>query len=389
MDDLEKGAQTLLYSVQKTLDKNILYPPELVVLVTPDVSQKTRQTLCPAFCTRIVPIERIALSPSSGINPKVAGSPTTPWDQDCPGLTKLHAFSMVVYDTILFLEPDCLVLENLYPLLQKGKVYTESEALVAAAPDVWLPDKFNSGVMVLRPHLPTFTNMMGQRSLLRNATGDDTGFLNAYYPEWHTEMAPLARLPITYNAQRAIYDGTCPQGCSQYWEVAIAPDLKILHYSGPVKPWQPTQQPTQQQHDRLVASDNHDDDTNHNTPSTAAKPNRTGDYLTDLWRQWHQRSKNFLVRYNKDKEKEQVWKETALVRQKQQEQQQQQQQKQPPHNAKQVHKLVSKRFKELRNQGYNAKDAMGMARAEHGLTDEQFQPAAVGAQVASMFGVMM
>jgi lipopolysaccharide biosynthesis glycosyltransferase len=383
-DSDQTGAQTLLYSIQKTLDKNIRYPPELVVLVTPDVSQKTRQSLCPPFCTRILPVEHIALSSSSsskgGINQKIAGyQTTTPWDQDCPRLTKLHVFSMVVYDTILFLEPDCLVLQNLYPLLQRGKVYTESEALVAAAPDVWLPDKFNSGVMIVRPHLATFDNMMAQRSLLRNPTGDDTGFLNAYYSEWYTEMAPLARLPITYNAQRAIYDNTYSQGYSQYWELAIAPDLKVIHYSGPIKPWQPTQQ----QDGKLVASNNNDAD-NNNNPSTAAKPSRAaGDDLTDLWRQWHQRSKHFLNRYNKDKDKEKAWKEAALIRQKQQEQQQQ------PNNSKQMHDLVSKRFKELRKQGCNVKDAMAMARAEHGLNDEQLQPASVGAKVASMFGVMM
>lgn len=137
------GAQTLLYSIQKTLDKKILYPPEIVVLVTPDVSQKVRDALWPALCTRIVEVEVISIPP--GINKKIFKQDFTAWDNHSPGLTKLHAFRLEVYDSIVFVEPDCLVLDDLYPLLKKGKVYTETEALVAAAPDLFPPDRFNSG----------------------------------------------------------------------------------------------------------------------------------------------------------------------------------------------------------------------------------------------------
>ncbi|CAB9496439.1 Glycogenin-1 [Seminavis robusta] len=364
-DDYLPGAQTLLYSVQKNLRKNVPYPPELVVLVTPEVSPETRRALWPALCTRITEVSVIGL-PQGGINKSIGTNQnSTPFDNDCPGLTKLHAFSLVVYDTIVFLEPDCLVLDDLYPLIQKGKVYTESEALVAAAPDLFPPDKFNSGVMVIRPNSETFDNMMAQKSLLTNYANNDTGFLNAYYSEWFTQMAPLARLPFTYNAQRALYDMTYPQGHFNYWDIAVAPDLKVLHYSGYPKPWE----------DSKPAN------------GGSAKKARTGDTLTDLWRQWHQKSHNYCVRYHKEREKEAVWRASAETRQKQLEQQQQHLPKQQ--NPKQVHKLVSKRFKELRQEGHDTKDAMAMARAEHGLSDEQLEPASVGAQVASMFGVMM
>ena len=167
-----------MYSIQKTLDTTILYPPELVVLVTPEVSQSVRNALWPALCTRILEVPLIAMP--LGINSKISKQELVkPWDRHCPGLTKLHAFRYEVYDTIVFVEPDCLVLEDLYPLIQKGKVYTETEALVAASPDMFPPDKFNSGVMVIRPSEKAFQNMMGQRSLLTNYDGSDTGFLNA------------------------------------------------------------------------------------------------------------------------------------------------------------------------------------------------------------------
>ena len=368
-DDFLPGAQTLLYSIQKTLDKSILYPPESVVLATPEVSQKTRDALWPALCTRILDVSIIPFH--KGINGKV---PTKvdgkAWDNHNPGLTKLHAFRLEVYDTIVFIEPDCLVLEDVYPLIKRGKVYTETEALVAAAPDLFPPDRFNSGVMVIRPSQSTFDNMMGQRSLLANYDGSDTGFLNGYFPEWYTEMAPLARLPFTYNAQRALYDTTYKQGHSCYWDVAIAPDLKILHYSGGSKPWEVNVRPQGLPKDDSGAP-----------PSLTA---RTGDDLTDLWCQWYQRSKNFVARYHKEKEKEQAWKDSAKVHQQQQEQQAAAKQAADP---RRVHKLVSKRFKELRQDGHGTKDAMAMARAEHGLEDSE--PVSVGAQVASMFGVML
>lgn len=137
----------LPFGTQKSIDTTVTYPPELVVLVTPNVSPETRNALCPAFCTRIEEVPVLALPPD-GIHKKVPAEFGQPFDSHCPGLTKLHVFRLDVYDTIVFIEPDCLVLDDIYPLIQKGKVYTETEALVAAAPDLFPPDKFNSGVMV-------------------------------------------------------------------------------------------------------------------------------------------------------------------------------------------------------------------------------------------------
>jgi glycogenin glucosyltransferase len=261
------------------------------------------------------------------------------------------------------------VLDDVYQLIQKGKVYTEQEALVAAAPDMFPPDKFNSGVMVIRPSQSVFDNMMGQKALLTNYDGSDTGFLNAYYSEWHTEMAPLARLPFTWNAQRALYDMTYEKGHPNYWDLAISPDLHIIHYSGNPKPWEVAVS--------TKKSQDHDG-------ATRTRICRGGDYLNDLWRQWYNRSKNFLTRYAKEKAQEKTLQETARIRQKQKEQLESSKRKGTP---KDIHRLVSKRFKELRKEGYDAKTAMAMSRAEYGLEDGE--PVSVGAQVASMFGIMM
>ena len=336
--------------------------------MTPNVSQNTRKALCPTFCTRIEEVPIIAL-PSDGINKTVPAEFGKSFDNHCPGLTKLHVFRLEVYDTIVFIEPDCLVLDDIYPLVKKGKVYTESEALVAAAPDLFPPDKFNSGVMVIRPSRAAFDSMIKQKSLLANYDGSDTGFLNSYFSEWHTEMAPLARLPFTYNAQRALYDMTHEKGHRSYWDVAVAPDLHILHYSGTPKPWEyasikGTPQPVQQQqHSTLKA--------------------KTGDALTDLWLQWYQRSKNFATRVQKSNEREAEDKLKAAVefRQNQQEVMAARAKKKDP---KDTHKLISNRYKELRQQGHDVKTAMAMARTELGADDEDVNPASA---VLSMFGM--
>ena len=178
-------------------------------------------------------------------------------------------------------------------------------------------------------------------------------------------MAPLARLPFSYNAQRALYDTTYATH-KNYWDLAVAPDLKIIHYSGAPKPW--------------VSAPPRG---NLKSDGTASATSKTGDYLTDLWRQSYQKSKNFVARYHKDKEREAAWKANDAMRQKQTELQQ-------APDPKKIHQMVAKRYKALRREGMGVKEAMAQARAELGLnSQEEDDQAAVGAQVASMFGVML
>lgn len=55
-------------------------------------------------------------------------------------------------------------------------------------------------------------------------------------------------------------------------------------------------------------------------------------------------------------------------------------------NAREVQKLVTLHYRQLRRQGMDAKDAMRMARTEFGLDKQEGQDA--GKQVAAMFGMM-
>jgi glycogenin glucosyltransferase len=345
---------------QKTLSLKQTYPPEIVVLVTPNVSiENAQQVLCPALCTRILPIEEWA-APAKSIDTKLGKKKplTRTFDNHCPGWTKLRIFSLQQYDTILYIDSDCLVLQDVSNLLELNKVYTESEALIAAAPDILPPHQFNSGVMVVRPSTQVFETMQRHASLLTTYDGSDTGFLNAYFNTWYTEFPPQARLAAGYNAQQAMHDLTAEGSGSAFWDVqVVASELYIVHYSNFIKPWE------------------------------MAESSKTTKSLQVLWKTWHQKSKNFLSRYEKERAKEK--------QQSEEEEERQRKRKAPAaaaaasntNDPKNIQKLITKRYKELRKQGKSTQEAMQQARDElQPGEDREIDP---GSQVAAMFGMML
>lgn len=344
----------LFYLFQKNLSLKQMYPPEVVVLVTPNVPPESYQSLCPTLCTRILPISEWIPPPSS--------SNTRTLDNHCPGWTKLRIFGLQQYDTILYIDSDCLVLQDVSSLLELNKVYTESQALIAAVPDLLLPHSFNSGVMVIRPSTAVMESMQQQAKCYKAIDGSDTGFLNAYFDTWNTEYPPFARLPVGYNAQQAMYDMTIEDttgGRSTFWDHQISSDLYIVHYSNKKKPWECT---------------------------------KSGHFLETLWHTWYRKSKNHLVR---------IQKETNEQQQQQQQQSRMTSQvarsnaKAPPtgthpthaQSQQQQHKLITQRFKELRKQGKSRVEAMTQARAESGLGSDADEDAP-SSKVAAMFGLL-
>ena len=66
--------------------------------------------------------------------------------------SKLLVWTLVRYSKIVYLDADLLILENIDDLFHRPEL--------SAVPDMVPPNKFNSGVMVLRPNLKTFQDMM-------------------------------------------------------------------------------------------------------------------------------------------------------------------------------------------------------------------------------------
>jgi lipopolysaccharide biosynthesis glycosyltransferase len=351
------------------------YPPEIVVLVTPNVPPKVYEQLSP-LCTRILPIDEWQ-PPLKTIDSKL-GKGDKAWqrtlDNHCPGWTKLRIFGLQQYDTILYIDSDCLVLQDVSSLLGLNKIYTESESLIAAAPDILPPHHFNSGVMVIRPSTEVMETMKSHAKLLTTYDGSDTGFLNAYFNTWYTDFPPMARLASGYNAQQAMFEMTMDDnGNSSFWDVQIGSDLHIVHYSNAEKPW-------------AVETAT--------TTATGTKDNS----LHTLWKTWYNKSKNFLVRYRKEEERR------IRLEEEEEDQRRQAMKKQKAavaaavarrpaaagtsgsnNNPRELHKLIGKRFKELRAQGKSGKEAMQQAREEYQQGDDaEIDP---GSQVAAMFGM--
>ena len=336
------------------------------------------------------------------------------------GLTKLQMFSLTQYHTIVYIDNDCLVVDDVSRyLIGLGKVYMECESLVAAAPDIFpRPDQFNSGVMVIRPNRHTYQNMLDQRSLLSTTDGGgcitDTGYLNAYFNEWYTKMPPEARLSIGYNAQQVLYDMSLDRNrmtqstatkmkkvddrskdtividdnkISTYWDMSIAHDLHIIHYSNPIKPWEKKkpQRNQQEQHRKSNIDGGGDND---DVEFSIRYPQMSLNGLDELWWSWYTKSKNYLTRYRKDEQKQrqqqQNLQQVASVETSVPTSDTVSEVDLDPNDPKTVHKLIVRRFKELRLQGTDTKEAMEQARDELQPNGRGQDP---GSEVAAMFGL--
>ncbi|CAE7313747.1 gyg-1 [Symbiodinium natans] len=140
------------------------------------------------------------------------------------GFTKLRLWEQVDFEKIVYIDADCLVLENIDELFQRE--------CPAFCPDVFPPDKFNAGVIVLEPSRDVFEEMKDKIAVLPSHDGGDTGFLNAFFPDWY-RWPHEQRLPFQYNALRTMYWFT--RANPGYWE-SIQP-VKVLHFCSSPKPW--------------------------------------------------------------------------------------------------------------------------------------------------------
>ncbi len=185
-----------------------------VVLVTPDVPEAARQRLRDkGWLTR--DIEPVA-------NPTPEGELL--FSRFRNTFTKLRAWEVTEFDKLVLLDADTIVLQNIDDLFSRPNM--------SAAPDFLLPDRFNSGVMVIEPSRETFGRMLEALFSSGSYDGGDQGFLNTFYPDWHTGPGQH-RLPAGYNMHQFIYQflrahpNLLPQ---------IEHEAKVIHYTIQ-KPW--------------------------------------------------------------------------------------------------------------------------------------------------------
>ncbi|KAH8060806.1 hypothetical protein JL721_9028 [Aureococcus anophagefferens] len=164
-DDYLPGAEVLLHSLRASGTTR-----PRVVLVTPAVSARARSKLARrgADVREVAPIA----SPHAA-RPDQAGKC---WADS--GYTKLQVWALDDFDVVLYVDVDAVVCENVDHLF-------DIDCDLAAAPDVFPPDRFNAGVLLLRPDRATYERLVALAPTAPSYDGGDTGFLNAAFPAWH------------------------------------------------------------------------------------------------------------------------------------------------------------------------------------------------------------
>ena len=185
----------------------------MVCMVTDVVSDESRRVLKGAGMR----VEEVTPIASPGTSEIAA------WNQS--GYTKLNLWQLTQYSKLVYVDADCLVVASMNDLFERVVDF-------AAAPDTFPPDRFNAGVLLLRPSLAVFDDMMTKIATTPTYDGGDTGFLNAYFDTWYS-LGPEARLPFGYNALRTMYWLT--QKNPGYWQAAEP--IKCIHYCSFPKPW--------------------------------------------------------------------------------------------------------------------------------------------------------
>lgn len=200
------GVLVLLHSLQE------LHPAPrdfvIVCLVTPEtVDARTIGIVRDAGYDLVIGVEPIASGAAGRTGLNLMGKDLMWRNADHKGrpdldlaLTKLHIFRLgQLFSSIVYLDADTLPLKPLSHLFDIAERYTMS-----ACPDSGWPDCFNSGVMVVRPHLSDFENL--QELLRLNSANDgegngsfdgaDQGLLNMYFSD-EGKGQSWNRLPFT------------------------------------------------------------------------------------------------------------------------------------------------------------------------------------------------
>lgn len=186
-----------------------------IVMVTDDVSERARESLrAQGFgLHEVEPIE----------------SPTPETAQIFPRFamtfTKLRAFGLSDFDKVVLLDADTVVLRNIDDLFERPNF--------AAAPDFFLPDRFNSGVMVIEPSASLFARL---HDALRNAgsyDGGDQGFLNEMVPDWYARPVQF-RLPAGYNMHHFVFQFLLAHDSLR---TRVLDEVRVVHFTLQ-KPWQ-------------------------------------------------------------------------------------------------------------------------------------------------------
>ncbi len=133
--------------------------------------------------------------------------------------TKINLFRLTQFRKILYLDADVVALRAPDELFALPDTF-------AAAPDVGWPDAFNTGVMLIAPHMGDYHALHTLASAGDSFDGADQGLLNQYF-----EHKPWKRLSFKYN---------CTPSANYQYEPAYRyykREISLVHFIGSEKPW--------------------------------------------------------------------------------------------------------------------------------------------------------
>ena len=187
----------------------------MVLMVTEDVSEPTRRRLAEqGWSLRdIAPVK----------NPTPAHRQLFPRFDKV--FTKLRAWELEDFDKVVLLDADMVVRLPVDALFERPEL--------AAAPDFLLPDRFNSGLMVLEPSRDKLDRMLKVLAASPTYDGGDQGFLNAFFGDWYTGPSDR-RLPAWYNMPSFIFQFMRGHGSLR---AEVEREARVIHYLVQ-KPWQ-------------------------------------------------------------------------------------------------------------------------------------------------------
>lgn len=115
---------------------------------------------------------------------------------DLSDFSILSIWTLIEYTVVFFLKPDSIV-TNTGPISAIKQVMVHPQCELAAAPKLLPPDCFDTGVLVIRPSLPRFRELLS-KSKQHKTEGE---LLNQVFKSWHTSTtADTLRLPFEFNA---------------------------------------------------------------------------------------------------------------------------------------------------------------------------------------------
>lgn len=206
-----------------------------IVMVTPEVSEPIRKSMSNLWEVREV--EPIAcqhkLDPAfSGDAYDLKGEKyqagLARWKNTC---TKFAAWKLYDLDRVVFIDADCLAVGPIDDAL-----YGYSNASFLAAPEVFPPDTFNSGFIVLNPGVKEFNRLLEANRKVGSAEGGDQGvFNNGVCPNWF--LAPpddplCGRLPWLFNVEVAHY-----VAYNTLRKMSGLREPSVVHFVSDGKPW--------------------------------------------------------------------------------------------------------------------------------------------------------